>query len=203
MAPGVSDLSKICRALGFAAWIALVPGVSAAQSQDTPAVAPFLFINQERILVDSEAGKALLAQEETERTRLVAEARSIDAAFEAEERELTEKRKTLPAAEFAELAEDFDARVVAARQRQDERSDALAQELERARRQFFAEVAPLLVQFMDRHGASAIFDENSVLLADQRLNITDAVIEEIDAAYSDALSGEGTPDNQNDGETEP
>lgn len=133
----------------------------------------------------------------------MAEARSIDAAFEAEERELTEKRKTLPPAEFAELAEDFDARVVAARQRQDERSDALAQELERARRQFFAEVAPLLVQFMDRHGASAIFDENSVLLADQRLNITDAVIEEIDAAYSDALSGEGTPDNQNNGETEP
>ena len=34
---------------------------------------------------------------------------------------------------------------------------------------------------MDRYGALAIFDENSVLLADQALNITEAVIAEIDA----------------------
>ena len=34
---------------------------------------------------------------------------------------------------------------------------------------------------MDRYGAKAIFDENSVLLADQSLNITAAVIAEIDA----------------------
>ena len=34
---------------------------------------------------------------------------------------------------------------------------------------------------MDRYGAKAIFDENSVLLADQSLNITQAVIAEIDA----------------------
>ena len=34
---------------------------------------------------------------------------------------------------------------------------------------------------MDRYGAKAIFDENSVLLADQSLNITEAVIAEIDA----------------------
>ena len=34
---------------------------------------------------------------------------------------------------------------------------------------------------MDRYGAKAILDENSVLLADQSLNITAAVIAEIDA----------------------
>ena len=34
---------------------------------------------------------------------------------------------------------------------------------------------------MDRYRAKAIFDETSVLLADQSLNITEAVIAEIDA----------------------
>jgi hypothetical protein len=42
-------------------------------------------------------------------------------------------------------------------------------------------VAPILVSLMDRYRAKAILDENSVLLADQSLNITAAVIAEIDA----------------------
>lgn len=162
-----------------------------------PRAAPFLFINQERILLDSEAGQAILAVEEEERRNLVAEARAIDASFEAEERALTEKRKTLPPEEFQALAEDFDKRVVAARQTQDERSDALAQEFEQTRRQFFAEVAPVLVSLMDQFGAFAILDENSVLLADQRLNITEAVIREIDARFAEQSSGaEATGDDE-------
>jgi hypothetical protein len=38
---------------------------------------------------------------------------------------------------------------------------------------------------MARHGAKAIFDENSVLLAAQELNITEEVIAEIDAMSDD------------------
>ena len=45
-------------------------------------------------------------------------------------------------------------------------------------------MAPILVTLMDRHGAKAILDENSVLLADQSLNITAAVIAEIDATLA-------------------
>ncbi len=45
---------------------------------------------------------------------------------------------------------------------------------------------------MDRYGAQAIFDENSVLLADQTLNITAAVIAEIDASRRRRLPGAGT-----------
>ena len=71
--------------------------------------------------------------------------------------------------------------MVEARREQDERAGALAQEFDQRRRQFYARVAPILVMLMDRYRAKAIFDENSVLLADQSLNITEAVIAEIDA----------------------
>ena len=71
--------------------------------------------------------------------------------------------------------------MVAARREQDERSAALAAEFDRRRRQFYAQVAPILVELMARYRAQAIFDENSVLLADQGLNITAAVIAEMDA----------------------
>ena len=159
-------------------------------------VSGFLFINQERILTDSKAGQALLAEEEAARDELRAEARAIDAAFEVEEQRLTEQRATLPPEEFRRLADDFDARVVEARREQDERSAALAQEFDQRRRQFYASVAPILVDLMDRFRAQAIFDENSVLLADQALNITGAVIAEIDARgpVPDAAPAETAPD---------
>ena len=148
---------------------------------------PFLFLNQERILTGSKSGQRLLAEEEAARDALRAEARAIDSAFEAEEQQLNELRKTLSAEEFRAKADDFDARVVKARQDQDARSSALAQDSDRRRRQFYAAVGPVLVTLMDRYGAKAIFDENSVLLADEALNITEAVIAEIDAQVAPAL----------------
>ena len=77
-----------------------------------------------------------------------------------------------------------------ARRDQDARAAALAQEFDQRRRAFYARVAPILVMLMDRYGAKAIFDENSVLLADQSLNITEAVIAEIDAQAAPAPAPE-------------
>jgi Skp family chaperone for outer membrane proteins len=163
-------------------------------AQPRPARAGFLFINQERILTGSTAGQALLADEEAARDALRAEARAIDSAFEDEERELTERRPSLPPEEFQALADAFDTRVVEARREQDERSTQLAQEFDQRRRAFYARVAPILVMLMDRFGAQAIFDENSVLLADQSLNITEEVIAEIDAQAGDPASRDGDRD---------
>ena len=146
------------------AWRAVGP---AAAQAGQPVL--FLFINQERILTGSRGGRQLLAEEDRQRDALRSESRALDSAFEAEERRLTEQRPTLPPEEFRALADAFDARVVKARRDQDARASALAQEFDLRRRQFYARVAPILVNIMDRYGAKAIFDENSVLLADQSL----------------------------------
>jgi Skp family chaperone for outer membrane proteins len=166
--------------LALAVAVATLAGI-AGQAQEAPPP-PFLIINQEQLLTNSEAGGRLLAEEERERDTLRAEARALDSAFEEEERRLTEQRPDLEPAEFRRLSDDFDARVVQARSDQDARSATLAQEFDQRRRAFYARVAPILVMLMDRYGAKAILDENSVLLADQALNITAAVIAEIDAA---------------------
>lgn len=147
---------------------------------------PFLLLNQERLLTGSTAGQALLADERAARDTLRAEAREIEQRFEQEERELTEKRAEMEPDAFRALADAFDERVVEARQQQEERSDALVAEYDRRRRQFYAEIAPILVGMLSRFGARAILDESSVLLADQSLNITDAVIAEIDAQAAEA-----------------
>ena len=158
------------------------PAAPAPAPMPGPAGAlPFLFINQEQILTGSKSGQAILADEDRQRDALRGESRALDASFEQEESRLTEQRPTLAPEEFRKLSDAFDARVVKARSDQDERANALAQQFDQRRRQFYAQVAPILVMLMDRYGAKAIFDEQSVLLADQSLNITQAVIAEIDA----------------------
>jgi Skp family chaperone for outer membrane proteins len=171
-----------------AALVALgLHGPAAAQT----APPPFLVVDQERILTGSARGRALLAEEEAAREALRREARAIESAFEEEERRLTERRAETTAEEFRALADDFDARVVAARREQDARAGALAQEFDQRRRAFYAEVGPILVGVMESRGALAILDETTVLLSDQALNITDAVIAEIDRAAAEAPAGDG------------
>lgn len=172
------DLRAVLAAAGA---VLLLAGPAMAQ---VPRVPPsFLVINQEQILTGSQRGSALLAEEDAAREKLRSDARAIDAAFEAEEEQLTALRATLPPADFRSRAEDFDKRVVAARREQDTKSAALAQEFDGRRRQFYALVAPVLVRLMEEKGAVAIFDKSSVLLADQRVVVTDDVIAEIDAAF--------------------
>lgn len=190
-------MAPAARSLAVSALVASLSGALTAQAQDAPparpvpaepatpgsipVAAPFLIISQERLLTGSEPGRRLLANEERQRDAMRTEARALDAAFEAEERKLTDERPTLDPVEFRRQSDAFDARVVKARRDQDSRSAALAQEFDQQRRQFYARVAPILVMLMDRYQARAVLDENSVLLADQSLNITQAVIAEIDA----------------------
>jgi len=167
-------------ALGIA--LALTAGFAApAQEPPLPPVGRFLLLNQERILTDTRAGQALLAEEAAARDRLRAEARSVEQAFEVEERALTEARTTMEPEAFRVLADDFDARVVQARRDQDALSASVAAQFDQRRRQFYADVAPVLVALLEQFRAVAIFDESSVLLADQALNVTDAVIAAMDA----------------------
>ncbi len=151
-----------------------------AVAQASPPL-PILVVNQERLLTGSRRGQALLAAEEAARDEMRADARAIDSAFEAEEREITAARGRLDPDAFRALADAFDERVVTARREQDARAAALAQEFDGGRRRFYAAIAPLLVGLMERHGAQAILDETIVLMAAQGLNITDAAIAEIDA----------------------
>ncbi len=182
-----------CRAVALALAATLVCGPAWSQAA-AGAGAPFLFINQEQILTGSKSGQKLLAEEERQRDELRSEARSLDQSFEKEEQELTDKRPTLDPDEFRKLSDAFDSRVVKARRDQDARANSLAQEFDQRRRQFYARVAPVLVMLMDRFGARAIFDENSVLLADQSLNITDEVIAEMDAREAEPAPDTPPPD---------
>ncbi|MEO1550395.1 MAG: OmpH family outer membrane protein [Pseudomonadota bacterium] len=149
------------------------PGVAVAQA--------LLVLDQEQVLNDSVPGRALLEEEARERSVLIAQARQLDRELEEEERRLTDLRAGMEAAEFRALADAFDDRVVRTRREQDARAASLTQRSEAARRAFFNQVAPILLEILEETGASAVIDQRSVLIANQSLNITAEVIKRLDA----------------------
>lgn len=149
---------------------------------------PFLVLEQDRLLTNSLYGQDIIARNEAEAQTLREESQQLDRAFEEEERRLTERRAELPPAEFRELADAFDQKVVRARREQEAKAAALARRVEARQRDFFRRVGPVLLEILEETGAVAVFDQRDVLISKQDLNITEEVIKRLDVAYTAELA---------------
>lgn len=148
---------------------------------------PVLTIDQDRLFVESRLGQTLAAEIDAATRELAAENRRIEAELIEEERALTDLRATLPAAEFAARADDFDARVEAIRRSQDAKSRDLARSRDEARQRFFDAAVPVLSTLMQDAGAVAILNAQAIFLSFGGIDVTDAAIDRLDRRFEDAL----------------
>ena len=148
---------------------------------------PVASLNSERLFSESLAGKAIVEASREKSITLSEENRRIEAELEQEERDLTEKRKTLPAAEFQLLADAFDAKVVNIRRTQIAKATALSQELEAARREFSNRVRPILLQLMRDMGIVFVLNEQAIALAVISGDITDEALQRVDSEIGATL----------------
>jgi Skp family chaperone for outer membrane proteins len=183
------------RAALAAVGLALVSGGPPAMAQQSgPGTLPFatgvpvdtsgsrvLIIDQEQLVLDSAFGQRVRREIEAELTALTEENRRIEAELTAEERRLTELRETLPPAEFRELADAFDARVVAIRAEQDAKGRALSQREEEAFTRLLVAAQPVFEALLAEYDAELILDRRLVFFATGRVDITAEAIERINA----------------------
>ncbi len=155
------------------------PGPAAAQ--DLGAGAGVLLLDQERLYTGSRFGQRLQAEIDAEAKTLQTENRKLEADLEAEEKNLTERRATLPPEEFRVLAEAFDAKVKGIRAARDAKTNDLNARREAARKTFLETAIPILAEILREQGALAIIDRSAVILSFDRIDITDAAIARIDA----------------------
>lgn len=173
------------------AWAVLAPLTPAVSAQDAPPAqaqgtsAAIAVIQQEQLYQRTRFGKAMLARADAARGVLQAENQRLEAALEAEERDLTARRATMPAEEFRPLAEAFDEKVKGIRQAQDSKARALTRQAEEDRGRFLQIAAPVLARLMADLGAAVLIDKSFVVLSRDSIDITDAAIERIDAALGD------------------
>ncbi|HMO06654.1 MAG TPA: OmpH family outer membrane protein [Paracoccaceae bacterium] len=168
--------------LALAAGLAATP-VPAQEVATAPAgePAPVLVLRQDELFAASAFGQAAAARQDAAARALLAENRQIEAALEAEERDLTERRPSLPPEEFRRLADAFDDKVEAIRTAQDAKGRAIARLRDDDRTRFLQAAVPVLAEIMAEYGASVILDQAVVVLSYDRVDITGIAIARIDA----------------------
>lgn len=151
-----------------------------------------LTISSERFFAESAFGQRVFREIETESALLAQENERIVSELSEEEKDLTEKRKSLSAEEFRPLAEAFDEKVQSHREGQRAKLDLLARRGEEARGRFFELAQPVLIELLRESQASVVIERATVVLSTDASDITDAAIERINAAIGDGSALGGT-----------
>lgn len=160
----------------------LPAGLSGAQEASLNIPPPILTIDQERLFLETRLGIRASAELEAEAEALAAENARIEAELIGRERELTERRPSLPPQEFRQLADAFDADVQRIRQEQDEKARAIARRREELRQEFFAEIADIISDIVRERGALVVLDRRDVFLSADSIDITEEAIRRVNAA---------------------
>ncbi|MCA0943034.1 OmpH family outer membrane protein [Salipiger pacificus] len=135
-----------------------------------------LTVEIDRLYAESDFGKQVSELLEETGTAIAAENRRIEAELTAEEKSLTEKRRTMDPAAFRKLADAFDTKVQELRDAQDSKARTLGNLSEERRRVFISRAEPVLADIMRDAGASVILDQRTVFLSTNAIDITEAAI---------------------------
>ncbi|HIF76459.1 MAG TPA: OmpH family outer membrane protein [Sulfitobacter sp.] len=151
-------------------------------------ISPVLTIDSERLFRDSAFGQRVTREIEAESEQLATENREIEAALEAEERELTEKRSQMKPAQFRLLADAFDEKVQRTRTEQAAKNRALSEALDLERERFLSAAAPVLEQLMRNSDAAVILERRRVFVSSSVIEVTDEAIALLDEAIGTGLT---------------
>lgn len=186
----------------FIPFVMMLAGVTPGQAQQTPAaephssaagtaqgvISPVLTIDSERLFRESAFGERVTREIEAQSEQLAAENREIEAALEAEERDLTEKRAQMEPAKFRVLADAFDEKVQRTRAEQAAKNRTLNEVLDLERDRFLSAAAPVLEQLMRNSDAAVILERRRVFVSSSAIEVTDQAISLLDEAIGSGLS---------------
>ena len=139
-------------------------------------VSAVLTIDSDRLFLDSDFGKRVVAEVEAKGAVLATENRKIEADLEAEEKRLTTVRATMSPEEFRTLANEFDEKVQQTRQVQATKGRALNALLDQEREVFERAAAPVLERLTRSADAAVILDLRAVFVSASAIEITDDAI---------------------------
>ena len=172
--------------IGLSVYVFILPLLfcSPLFSQQKDIVTSVLIINSIVVFEKSKLGNDILIAFQQADTELKKEADLNVKKFEEEELELTQKREILTNKEFNDLADDFDKRVQKTRNLYDLKDSQLRSNLESWKKKFIELSGRVIQPIMLRYDAFIVLDSSQIdLFFDNRIDITDQVIFELDNLY--------------------
>lgn len=158
---------------------------SAAAPGADPRALAVVIVDQEALYRQSRWGMRAQAELAAQSRQVAADNDRAFADLVADEDALTAARARLSPEEFRIRAAEFDERVMAIRRERDEAREALSDTAERDRAIFFQAAAPVLGRVMVARGALVMLDQRMVLIAEDRVDVTDDAIAALNAELGD------------------
>ena len=153
-------------------------------SQEKNITTSVLVINSISVFEKSKLGNDILIAFQDSALELKKEADLNAKKFEDEELELTQKREVLAKKDFNELADDFDKRVQKTRNFYDLKDSQLRDSLEKWKKNFIELSGRIIQPIMLKYRSFIVLDSSQIdLFFDNRIDITEQVIFELDALY--------------------
>ena len=172
--------------IGLSVYVFILPLLfcSPLFSQQKDIVTSVLIINSIIVFEKSKLGNDILIAFQQADFELKKEADLNVKKFEEEELELTQKREILTKKEFNELADNFDKRVQKTRNLYDLKDSQLRSNLEAWKKKFIELSGRVIQPIMLKYDAFIVLDSSQIdLFFDNRIDITDQVIFELDNLY--------------------
>ena len=172
--------------IGLSVYVFILPLLfcSPLFSQQKDIVTSVLIINSIIVFEKSKLGNDILIAFQQADFELKKEADLNVKKFEEEELELTQKREILTKKEFNELADNFDKRVQKTRNLYDLKDSQLRSNLESWKKKFIELSGRVIQPIMLKYDAFIVLDSSQIdLFFDNRIDITDQVIFELDSLY--------------------
>ena len=153
-------------------------------SQQKNITTSVLVINSIDVFEKSKLGNDTLIAFQEAALELKKEADLNVKKFEDEELDLTQKRELLAKKDFNDLADDFDKRVQKTQNLYDLKDSQLRANLESWKKKFIELSGRVIQPIMLKYGAFIVLDSSQIdLFFDNRIDITDQVIFELDDLY--------------------
>ena len=172
--------------IGLSVYVFILPLLfcSPLFSQQKDIVTSVLIINSVIVFEKSKLGNDILIAFQQADFELKKEADLNVKKFEEEELELTQKRGILTKKKFNELADNFDKRVQKTRNLYDLKDSQLRSNLESWKKNFIELSGRVIQPIMLKYDAFIVLDSSQIdLFFDNRIDITDQVIFELDNLY--------------------
>lgn len=166
--------------LAMAAFTAPAP----AQAQDfEPAV--IAFVDMDRVLQTSEAGKSIQAQLEAQRQSFGSEAVTLQQQLRSAEEELRRQQAILSQEAFQAQVRDFEQEAVQTQRRVQTKQAAIQQGFNNALNQLVAVVQQVTAELAEERGIELVLTRTQLLLASKELDLTDPVLARVNERLPD------------------
>jgi Skp family chaperone for outer membrane proteins len=153
-------------------------GVAQSKAEEPLVVA---VVDVQRILRDAAASNSIRDAINEARVQFEAEIESEGKALKQEEEQLRRQQSILAPEAFDEKRRDLERRYADLRRRSQEAGSRLARARNEALESLRKEMAVVLTSLMEERGITMTLARKNVLVYDERLNITEAVLKQLDA----------------------